>query len=433
MMLTSDLIFLFPLLAFLQNIQAFETQNGVLLELKNQTSLAGSGAFISEGKYRSVKLWIPFDFLQSAKEMKTMLPLEVSCYVLPKFGKKLVHLADTHISTWDATFVDFLMPNSAKVFFDGRQNPCVLLEMKLCRSCGAFIRCEPAIERSSDLSNIPQRSFNLAICTVIQSPGEIFKEWLTYSVLSGFKHLYIYDNLSEKSFRISEIMAPLVTKKLATVVKWPEIDGGRGFQPSAVNDCFQRFGKEVMYMAHFDVDEFLIAPGLMKNEKIVNLDVVVSNFFDTNNSISELIIVWAVFGPKREQSDKTGLTIGSHQNRLSVEQIRDTKNGFQYHRDHDNRIVYASKSIVRFAERHYCSRSPHYFSTFAETFRVSFNVLRLNHYYVISYESWVIKSKKKDMSFSQFSEDFAQFNQVSDSVLASCAEQVRQLMHLYWI
>jgi hypothetical protein len=90
------------------------------------------------------------------------------------------------------------------------------------------------------------------------------KEWIEFHKLQGCEHFYLYNNNSTDNFLA--VLEPYIATNEVTVIDWPytylrgDHDQWITIQTNAYSDCIQKYGKENIWIAFIDVDEFLYAP-----------------------------------------------------------------------------------------------------------------------------------------------------------------------------
>ena len=88
-------------------------------------------------------------------------------------------------------------------------------------------------------------------------------QWLYYLRYAGFQHVYVYDAFVMKNESQAKALKPLIDEGFVTYVDWSHtafpysIDGT---QHSAYQDCIDRFGKETLWQAAIDMDEYPFSP-----------------------------------------------------------------------------------------------------------------------------------------------------------------------------
>ena len=96
------------------------------------------------------------------------------------------------------------------------------------------------------------------------------KEWLEFNLLSGFDHIYVYDNSG--AFTNEDSLADIIDlfpREKVTRVDWPckicsnrdGNEGERSSQYAAESSCRLRFGTHARWLGSFDTDEYLVPMG----------------------------------------------------------------------------------------------------------------------------------------------------------------------------
>lgn len=106
------------------------------------------------------------------------------------------------------------------------------------------------------------------------------REWLTFHLMAGFDHIYVYDNSGAFSDTNSLKAITDQFPGRVTRINWPikvcnntpnnrDNKGERSSQYAAESSCKLRFGTHSKWLGQFDTDEYLIATG--ENLNIVDL------------------------------------------------------------------------------------------------------------------------------------------------------------------
>ena len=96
-----------------------------------------------------------------------------------------------------------------------------------------------------------QPRYYLGLCAIAKDETPYLREWVAYHHYIGFEKIYIYDNGSVVPVR--ETLAGLSGKDILTVYDMP----GDAMQLPAYTHCLRQHGQECMWLAFFDLDEFL--------------------------------------------------------------------------------------------------------------------------------------------------------------------------------
>ena len=94
----------------------------------------------------------------------------------------------------------------------------------------------------------------LAISAIYRWEADYLREWVAFHRLVGVERFFLYDNASEDDHL--EALAPFIEDGSVIVHPWPVFPG----QPSANAHCLERHGGDARWIAFIDVDEFLFSP-----------------------------------------------------------------------------------------------------------------------------------------------------------------------------
>ncbi len=153
---------------------------------------------------------------------------------------------------------------------------------------------------------------NLAICAIFQNEAPFLREWIEFHRLVGVEHFFLYDNLSDDNG--AEILAPYCSEGLVTLLPWP-ISFENFAQARAYNDCLERFGADIRWLALVDVDEFLFSPAVR------NLHTVLSEF----EHFPGVVVHWQVYGSSGCTSSPEGLVIENFLYRAPTDWVRNRR------------------------------------------------------------------------------------------------------------
>jgi hypothetical protein len=92
----------------------------------------------------------------------------------------------------------------------------------------------------------------LASVLIVKDESDYLEEWISYHVMQGFEHFFVYDNRSQD--QTAAVLEGFVNHGLVTLISWPKI----GAQTDCYRHALRFFGSSVEWMAFTDVDEFLL-------------------------------------------------------------------------------------------------------------------------------------------------------------------------------
>lgn len=87
-------------------------------------------------------------------------------------------------------------------------------------------------------------------------------QWLQYLRYAGFQHVYIYDAYVKPSESQRDVVKPFTQSGYATYIDWSIHNPYtiQGTQVAAYQDCIDTFGKDSMWQAAIDIDEYPFSP-----------------------------------------------------------------------------------------------------------------------------------------------------------------------------
>ena len=231
--------------------------------------------------------------------------------------------------------------------------------------------------------------FRLVFVCIIKNEALYMKEWIDFHHLLGVEHFFVYDNGSTDN--IKEILKPYIENGLVTYIYYP----GMYMQHRAYNDAVKKYKNDTKWMAFIDPDEFVVP---LKNKTILG-------FLYDYDEYSQILIYWLMYGSSHHKKRPEGLVIEN----------------FKYHAQ---KPTFLTKAIVNprrviYADVHY-----HFVvgKTTDENFNVqyvsdaslaSINKIRINHYFLKSFEEFSIKHAKgrtDNTSFGDLKECFKKYD-----------------------
>lgn len=207
----------------------------------------------------------------------------------------------------------------------------------------------------------------LGITTIQRNRAPWIKEWVAFHYLVGFRKFYIFlHNCSDNTEKILTALRKKFDIKIFTVDPALETP-----QLNCYQDSYDKFGRDVDWMAFVDGDEFLFPTSAD------SIDVALREFSD--RKISAIGAYWSCFGSSGYIEEPQGLIIENYKHRASENFI-------------NNRHI---KSIIRGGLGKAVQTSdPHFFltpdGTYDENLRLitygwtdyepTYGKLRINHY-----------------------------------------------------
>ena len=229
----------------------------------------------------------------------------------------------------------------------------------------------------------------LSVCAIFRDEADYLEEWIEFHRLVGVERFFLYDNGSVDGSR--KVLAHFERDGTVQVRDWA------GRQYDAYDDCLARHGAESRWIAFIDLDEFLFSPtGAALPEMLARYE-----------PYPAVGVHWCVFGGSGHLRKPDGLVIESYLDRTTDPIL--------------NRWI---KSVVDPARTLRCVSS-HAFRHRAERARafavdercrplrgdkprmepgsnvgwsndISFDLLRINHYWTKSRQEWERKLARPD-------------------------------------
>lgn len=240
--------------------------------------------------------------------------------------------------------------------------------------------------------------YQLAFACIIKNEAPYMKEWIDFHQLLGVEHFYVYDNGSTDN--ILEVLQPYLDKGIVTYTPYP----GMYMQHRAYNDVIKKYKNEARWIGFIDPDEFVVP---LKKESL-------PEFLEEYAGYSQVLVYWLMYGSSHHQQKPEGLVIEN----------------FRYHAKEPNPLT---KAIVNPRKVIYANVHYHYVigKTVDENLNIqyasngnlaSINKIRVNHYFLKSFEEFSKKHAKgrtDNASFGDLNECFknADKNDVTDNVM----------------
>jgi hypothetical protein len=96
------------------------------------------------------------------------------------------------------------------------------------------------------------KPYYLSVCTIFKDEAPYLREWLTYHVLVGVQHFYLYNNNSTDDYAAA--LAPFINAGQVTLIDWPMHPG----QVEAYQHCLDTYHDQSHWIATVDCDEFWV-------------------------------------------------------------------------------------------------------------------------------------------------------------------------------
>ena len=90
-----------------------------------------------------------------------------------------------------------------------------------------------------------------ALCCIAKDEDVYLKEWISYHLLLGFEHIFLYDDMSRVP--VAELLQGWASPQHVTILRRDTPLK----QQEAYDHCLENFGKHFSWIAFLDVDEFL--------------------------------------------------------------------------------------------------------------------------------------------------------------------------------
>jgi hypothetical protein len=230
----------------------------------------------------------------------------------------------------------------------------------------------------------------LSVCAIFRDEAEYLEEWIEFHRLVGVERFFLYDNGSADGFR--EVLAPYVRDGIVQLHDW-----AHGPQYKAYDDCLARHGPESRWIAFIDLDEFLFSPtGSTLPDMLAG--------YEQHPGVG---VHWCVFGGSGHVRKPGGLVIESYLHRTTdrlqnrwIKSVVDpartlgclTSHAFRY-RDRGERAFAVDENHRPLTDANPRGEPG---SNAGWSFDISFDLLRINHYWTKSREDWERKTVRPD-------------------------------------
>lgn len=217
----------------------------------------------------------------------------------------------------------------------------------------------------------------LSICAVVLDERSYIEEWLSWHLIHGISHFYLYDNGSTDGTKE-------IYERYKDVVTWYDWSTIHPIQFDAYNDCINKHRKDTEWCAFIDTDEFL-------STTMSSLPFAIQTL-TRGKKIGAVAAHWVYFGSNGHKEKTPGLVI---------ERFTKSQQGANRH----------VKSIVNMMWAKSVGKDPHTFYThgtvidengmtlekdYAKSEPCSSEFLWINHYHTKSWEEYQKRKSRPD-------------------------------------
>lgn len=102
------------------------------------------------------------------------------------------------------------------------------------------------------------KKYTLSTVCMFNNEAQYLKEWIEYHRLVGVDHFYLYNNNSNDHYK--EVLKPYIQSGIVDLINWPSPPETLYvfYQKDAYNHCVKHYGKNSLWMAFIDTDEFIV-------------------------------------------------------------------------------------------------------------------------------------------------------------------------------
>lgn len=128
----------------------------------------------------------------------------------------------------------------------------------------------------------------VALCTIAKQENKYIKEFVQYYERLGIDMIYLYDNNDKDGERFEDVIDYEIKEGFVTLI---DFRGRKRCQIEAYQDCYDKYGANVDWLAYLDVDEFLT---FSKETNVKNIkEYLYQSKFDKYNMIH---LNWMCYG-----------------------------------------------------------------------------------------------------------------------------------------
>ncbi len=141
-----------------------------------------------------------------------------------------------------------------------------------------------------------QFDYELVFGAIFKNEAPYLDDWLTFHHAVGVEHFHMYNNFSTDDYQ--SVLQPWIDRGLVTLYDWPMKAG----QMQAYADCLERVKNKTRWLAFIDIDEFLFSPGTR------DIRQVLKQYED----LTGVFVYWVLFGSSGHQQRPTGSALDAY-------------------------------------------------------------------------------------------------------------------------
>lgn len=272
------------------------------------------------------------------------------------------------------------------------------------------------IKENKHISNF---DYQLGIVAIIKNEAPYLKEWIEFHKLVGVDIFYLYDN--ESTDNILDVLKPYIKEGL---VKYKLVRGNNQ-QIAVYNDAVSQYKNKVRWLAVLDADEFIVP---------VETDNILEIINSLNNSFSQILIGWLVYGSNGFKTKPDGLVIENFKYHANSDFLADYKPIFNPRLVINITFPHWADVVGKTVDENGKRVWGYPFITKRYALPSSKNKIRINHYYSKSLKEFLDKSKRGYADYNgsdrlqRTMDNFAEHDQnsVSDTVMDRFYEELHK-------
>ncbi len=236
---------------------------------------------------------------------------------------------------------------------------------------------------SSEALDLPKPSF-LSLLAIIRGEDLYLVEWIEFHKMMGVDHFFLYDNGDDEPTK--RVLAPYLESGEVSLIPFPDMKGLKdvhdeetlSIQDMAYGDFALRYRHNCTWTLIVDVDEFVFPRKESGFSRIIDylqkLDA---------NRVMGLVIPMYPFGSNAHRSRPEGLVIPNFTTRGErPNHVKSLVNARFLKRVPHQSVHYSLYQIALFKKMHWPDK-----------------VLRINHYWIKSYEEYVRKREINNVGY----------------------------------